>query len=47
MPAPDDTASSGVLARPRRPGPPARVAVPILVLAVLCFAVGIIALLAS
>jgi serine/threonine protein kinase len=44
---PGDTESSGVAAGRRRPGPPAKVAVPLLILAALCFAVGILALLAS
>jgi serine/threonine protein kinase len=35
------------VARPRRPGPPAKVVVPVLVLAVLCFAVGVTALVMS
>ncbi|WP_329366972.1 protein kinase [Streptomyces sp. NBC_00669] len=42
-----DTASTEVPARRAKPGPPARVAVPVLVLALLCFAVGIAALMAS
>jgi hypothetical protein len=42
-----DTASARVPARPGRPGPPARVVIPVLVLAVLCFAVGLLALAAS
>jgi serine/threonine protein kinase len=46
-PASADTASTGVPARAAAPGPPAKVAVPILVLALLCFAVGIAALIAS
>ncbi|MDT3395213.1 serine/threonine-protein kinase [Streptomyces sp. B1866] len=37
----------GAHAAPRRPGPPARVVVPVLVLAVLCYAVGVWALLAG
>ncbi|BBA98731.1 putative serine/threonine protein kinase [Actinacidiphila reveromycinica] len=42
-----DTASTGVPARRAKPGPPAKVAVPVLVLALLCFAVGVAALMAS
>ncbi|SEG43642.1 Serine/threonine protein kinase [Actinacidiphila yanglinensis] len=46
-PSSADTASTGVPARRTRPGPPAKVAIPMLALALLCFAVGVAALLAS
>lgn len=42
-----DTASSGLPARRPTPGPPAKVVIPVLVLAAICFAVGILALVAS
>jgi serine/threonine protein kinase len=41
------TASVRLPAREPKPGPPARVVIPVLVLAVICFAVGILALAAS
>jgi hypothetical protein len=42
-----DTASAELPARAPRPGPPARIAIPMLALALLCLAVGIVALAAS
>ncbi|WP_435137171.1 serine/threonine-protein kinase [Actinacidiphila sp. bgisy144] len=42
-----DTASAALPARRAKPGPPAKVAVPMLVLALLCFAIGVVALMAS
>ncbi|WP_328914749.1 MULTISPECIES: serine/threonine-protein kinase [unclassified Streptomyces] len=42
-----DTASAGVPARRPAPGPPARLVIPVLVLALICFVVGIVALAAS
>lgn len=42
-----DTASAELPARAPRPGPPARIAIPILALALFCLAVGIVALAAS
>jgi serine/threonine protein kinase len=43
----EGTVSAHLPVRRPRPGPPAKVAIPILVVAVLCFAIGILALLAS
>ncbi|SDM96473.1 serine/threonine-protein kinase [Actinacidiphila guanduensis] len=42
-----DTASARLPATRPRPGPPARIAIPVLLLALICFAVGIAALAAS
>jgi eukaryotic-like serine/threonine-protein kinase len=48
LPTPSaDTASARLPARGTRPGPPAKVVVSMLVLALICFAVGIVALAAS
>ncbi|SFE24629.1 Serine/threonine protein kinase [Actinacidiphila alni] len=46
-PPAEGTVSAQLPVRGRRPGPPAKIAVPVLVVAVLCIAVGIVALLAS
>ncbi|MEW2518656.1 serine/threonine-protein kinase [Actinacidiphila alni] len=46
-PPAEGTVSAHLPVRGRRPGPPAKIAVPVLVVAVLCIAVGIVALLAS
>ncbi|MEU6849338.1 protein kinase [Actinacidiphila alni] len=46
-PPAEGTVSAQLPVRGHRPGPPAKIAVPVLVVAVLCIAVGIVALLAS